>query len=157
MSTVTEYCSLTVDHVLDQNDMLSGTTRVLMVLRRMLFSSKMGYSDSTIFNMLKTTMTSLVNSDDAVDSIYYWLDDSPRIFTTDGSGIAALDSLTDTGWLEVYRSLSADERTRIYANTADERTPRITAVVRLLLKGGCFVIHLDVNELKKKLAPMLHR
>ena len=157
MSTVTEYCGLTVDHVLDQNDMLSGTTRVLMVLRRMLFSAKMSYSDSTIFNMLKTTMTSLVNSDDAVDSIFYWLDDSPRVFTTEGSGIVLLDSMADTGWLEVYRSLGREERLRIYANRADERSPRITAVVRMLLKGGCFVIHLDAEALEKKLAPMLHR
>lgn len=157
ISTVSEYCDLTVHQVLNQNDMLSGTTRVLLALRRMLFSAKMSYSDTSIYNMLKATMASIVNSYEAINSIYIWLDDSSKVFSTVGSGLVLLENMPDQTWLNVYQSMPQSQRISICVSTSNERSTLITVVVRLLQQGGCYVLNLDAAAMQKKLTSMLCR
>ena len=157
LNAVSEYCELTMDSVLSQNEMLSGTTRILLTLRRMLFSSEMSYSDTTIFNTLYATLNSMVNSNSPIDSIEYWLESSPRVLSSSGSGILLLENMEDTAWQEIYAELDTRSRSAVFAHTGEDGRRYVTAVSRMLLTDGCVVVNLDADLWAKEIRSLCYR
>lgn len=157
LEAVSNNCSAVILSVVEQNEVLTSLTRTSMMLKRVLNNSNVSYADSIYMKSLRSTLSSMLTANDALDNILIWLDDAPRVFTSWGSGIAMLETAQDVPWLKLYQEMPKGVSTRIAATETASGGMRVTVIRRLLMQKGCTVSNIAVERWAEVLATLLHR
>lgn len=103
--------SLVLDSVLAQNSYMTGMTRTNMVLNKALKRESLSYTDAIYLRSLVSSLNSMTNAYDYVDSVLIYIDGYDRALTS--SGLVNLSADDYSGWYSVYSSMSDAERTCI--------------------------------------------
>lgn len=150
-----ESCRITIDGVTAQTDLLTGSSRLLMAIGRILTTDEISYTDSVFLYSLRTTLSSIVNSNPALEKIMIWTDGAPKALATDGPGIQFLSGMADFTWRDVYSAMDEDEQMLLC--TTPGEPGKIMIIKRLLLKDGCVVIYVNPQRWNKSMLTLLHR
>lgn len=150
-------CEVMIKRTAQQNDLLTSTTRMNVSLRRALNQSKMTYGDSVFLTALGSMVRSTIDSNPPLESIMIWLNNAPRLFSSEGSSIQPIDQLKEQQWREIYEQMPAEQRDRLALTIDGEGRTMITSVRRLLLQKGCTVVNIDVQKWTQKLVTYLQR
>lgn len=154
---VSEHVNLTMNGVIRQNDHLIGANRILTTMRRILSSESMSYMDSVVFTTIRATLNSITGAEPSLESIYYWLEKAPRVFTSSDNGILLLDSMKDTAWMEAYRTMGENQQLKLILSGNRETEKMLTLVKRMQITDGCIVLNYNIQQAKKELLPLLQR
>ena len=142
--------SLVLDSVLMQNQYITGMTRTGMVMNKALRRDALSYTDVTYLRSLVTSMTSMVNSYDYLDTVLLYLDGYDRALTS--GGVTDLDEEDYEGWYRLYQAMPLAGRTsaaQIVRNRGEVSERHYLAVCRRMSKSsGCIVALLDVEHLQ---------
>lgn len=152
-----ENCDLTLNGLTQQNDLLTGSSRMRMALDRILSNDEISYIDSAFLYSLRTTLSSMVDGNPTLERIVLWLDDAPRALTSDGSGIEFLSIMTDFSWRDAYHAMAEEQRISVRkVEDANGRT-RILMIRRMLQDQGCAVLYINQERWGRSLQTLLHR
>ena len=66
LEAVADNCSLTVQTIAEQNQLITGSSRILLSLQRMLFTDEISYIDSGFLYSIRTMLSSMVESNSAL-------------------------------------------------------------------------------------------
>ena len=99
--------SLVLDSVLAQNSYMTGMTRTNMVLNKALKRESLSYTDAIYLRSLVSSLNSMTNAYDYVDSVLIYIDGYDRALTS--SGLVNLSADDYSGWYSVYSSMSDAE------------------------------------------------
>ena len=152
-----ENCRITIEGVTAQNDLLTGSSRLLMAISRILTTDEISYIDSAFLYSLRTMLSSIVNSNPALEKIMIWIDDAPKALATDGSGVQFLSGMTDFTWRDTYYAMDKGEQMLLRIIPGETGKSRIMLIKRLLLKDGCVVIYINPQRWEKSMLTLLHR
>ena len=111
--------SLVLDSVLAQNSYMTGMTRTNMVLNKALKRESLSYTDAIYLRSLVSSLNSMTNAYDYVDSVLIYMDGYDRALTS--SGLVNLSADDYSGWYSVYSSMSDTERTCIGERRQSQR------------------------------------
>lgn len=111
--------SLVLDSVLAQNSYMTGMTRTNMVLNKALKRESLSYTDAIYLRSLVSSLNSMTNAYDYVDSVLIYMDGYDRALTS--SGLVNLSADDYSGWYSVYSSMSDTERTCIAPGGGERR------------------------------------
>lgn len=150
-------CEVMIKRTAQQNDLLTGTTRMNVSLKRALNQTKMTYGDSVFLTALGSMVRSTIDSNPPLESIMIWLDHAPRLFSSEGSSIQPVDQLKEQQWREVYEQMPPEQRERLMVTIDSKGRTMITSVRRLLLQKGCTVVNIDAQKWTEKLKTYLQR
>lgn len=92
--------SLVLDSVLAQNSYMTGMTRTNMVLNKALKRESLSYTDAIYLRSLVSSLNSMTNAYDYVDSVLIYIDGYDRALTS--SGLVNLSADDYSGWYSVY-------------------------------------------------------
>ena len=138
-----ENCDLTLNGLTQQNDLLTGSSRMRMALDRILSNDEISYIDSAFLYSLRTTLSSMVDGNPTLERIVLWLDDAPRALTSDGSGIEFLSIMTDFSWRDAYHAMAEEQRISVRKVADENGRTRILMVRRMLQDRGCAVLYIN--------------
>ncbi len=142
--------SLVLDSVLMQNQYITGMTRTGMVMNKALRRDALSYTDVTYLRSLVTSLTSMVNSYDYLDTVLLYLDGYDRALTS--GGVTDLDEEDYEGWYRLYQAMPQAGRTsaaQVVRNRGEVSERQLLAVCRRMSKSsGCIVALLDVEHLQ---------
>ena len=146
--------SLVLDSVLAQNSYMTGMTRTNMVLNKALKRESLAYTDAIYLRSLVSSLNSMTNAYDYVDSVLIYMDGYDRALTS--SGLVNLSADDYSGWYSVYSSMSDTERTCIApvvvnAGKASERR-QLVVCARMLTMEGCVAVTLNISHLQEIIA-----
>lgn len=146
--------SLVLDSVLAQNSYMTGMTRTNMVLNKALKRESLSYTDAIYLRSLVSSLNSMTNAYDYVDSVLIYMDGYDRALTS--SGLVNLSADDYSGWYSVYSSMSDAERTCIApvvvnAGKASERR-QLVVCARMLTMKGCVAVTLNISHLQEIIA-----
>lgn len=146
--------SLVLDSVLAQNSYMTGMTRTNMVLNKALKRESLSYTDAIYLRSLVSSLNSMTNAYDYVDSVLIYIDGYDRALTS--SGLVNLSADDYSGWYSVYSSMSDAERTCIApvvvnAGKASERR-QLVVCARMLTMEGCVAVTLNISHLQEIIA-----
>lgn len=146
--------SLVLDSVLAQNSYMTGMTRTNMVLNKALKRESLSYTDAIYLRSLVSSLNSMTNAYDYVDSVLIYIDGYDRALTS--SGLVNLSADDYSGWYSVYSSMSDTERTCIApvvvnAGKASERR-QLVVCARMLTMEGCVAVTLNISHLQEIIA-----
>lgn len=146
--------SLVLDSVLAQNSYMTGMTRTNMVLNKALKRESLSYTDAIYLRSLVSSLNSMTNAYDYVDSVLIYMDGYDRALTS--SGLVNLSADDYSGWYSVYSSMSDAERTCIApvvvnAGKASERR-QLVVCARMLTMEGCVAVTLNISHLQEMIA-----
>ena len=146
--------SLVLDSVLAQNSYMTGMTRTNMVLNKALKRESLSYTDAIYLRSLVSSLNSMTNAYDYVDSVLIYIDGYDRALTS--SGLVNLSADDYSGWYSVYSSMSDAERTCIApvvvnAGKASERR-QLVVCARMLTMKGCVAVTLNISHLQEIIA-----
>ena len=146
--------SLVLDSVLAQNSYMTGMTRTNMVLNKALKRESLSYTDAIYLRSLVSSLNSMTNAYDYVDSVLIYMDGYDRALTS--SGLVNLSADDYSGWYSVYSSMSDTERTCIApvvvnAGKASERR-QLVVCARMLTMEGCVAVTLNISHLQEIIA-----
>lgn len=146
--------SLVLDSVLAQNSYMTGMTRTNMVLNKALKRESLSYTDAIYLRSLVSSLNSMTNAYDYVDSVLIYIDGYDRALTS--SGLVNLSADDYSGWYSVYSSMSDTERTCIApvvvnAGKASERR-QLVVCARMLTMKGCVAVTLNISHLQEIIA-----
>ena len=146
--------SLVLDSVLAQNSYMTGMTRTNMVLNKALKRESLAYTDAIYLRSLVSSLNSMTNAYDYVDSVLIYIDGYDRALTS--SGLVNLSADDYSGWYSVYSSMSDTERTCIApvvvnAGKASERR-QLVVCARMLTMKGCVAVTLNISHLQEIIA-----
>ena len=146
--------SLVLDSVLAQNSYMTGMTRTNMVLNKALKRESLAYTDAIYLRSLVSSLNSMTNAYDYVDSVLIYIDGYDRALTS--SGLVNLSADDYSGWYSVYSSMSDTERTciaRVVVNAgkASERR-QLVVCARMLTMEGCVAVTLNISHLQEIIA-----
>ena len=92
--------SLVLDSVLAQNSYMTGMTRTNMVLNKALKRESLSYTDAIYLRSLVSSLNSMTNAYDYVDSVLIYMDGYDRALTS--SGLVNLSADDYSGWYSVH-------------------------------------------------------
>ncbi len=142
--------SLVLDSVLMQNQYMTGMTRTGMVMNKALRRDALSYTDVTYLRSLVTSLTSMVNSYDYLDTVLLYLDGYDRALTS--GGVTDLGEEDYAGWHQLYREMPQTSQTsvaKVVRNRGEISEKTFLAVCRRMPKiSGCIVALLDVDHLQ---------
>lgn len=146
--------SLVLDSVLAQNSYMTGMTRTNMVLNKALKRESLSYTDAIYLRSLVSSLNSMTNAYDYVDSVLIYMDGYDRALTS--SGLVNLSADDYSGWYSVYSSMSDTERTCIApvvvnAGKASERR-QLVVCARMMTMEGCVAVTLNISHLQEMIA-----
>ena len=146
--------SLVLDSVLAQNSYMTGMTRTNMVLNKALKRESLAYTDAIYLRSLVSSLNSMTNAYDYVDSVLIYMDGYDRALTS--SGLVNLSADDYSGWYSVYSSMSDTERTCIApvvvnAGKASERR-QLVVCARMMTMEGCVAVTLNISHLQEMIA-----
>lgn len=146
--------SLVLDSVLAQNSYMTGMTRTNMVLNKALKRESLSYTDAIYLRSLVSSLNSMTNAYDYVDSVLIYIDGYDRALTS--SGLVNLSADDYSGWYSVYSSMPDTERTCIApvvvnAGKASERR-QLVVCARMLTMKGCVAVTLNISHLQEIIA-----
>ena len=150
-------CAVIIGRTAQQNDLLTGTTRMNVSLRRALNEKEMTYGDSVYLTALGSMMRSTIDTTPSLESIIIWLDDAHRVFSSEGSSIQPLAQLKEQQWKAVYLQMPAEQRETLLRCTNGSGEERIVSIRRLLLQKGCTVVSIDAEKWASELLTLLQR
>lgn len=145
--------SVVLDSVMTQNNYITGMTRTSMILNKALQRQDLSYTDSIYLRSLVSSLNSMVNSYDYVETVYIYLDGYDRALSSSSLVNLSPDDLN--GWYGVYQSMPEEERscialTKINAGMPSERN-QIVVCSRMLSNQGCVAVILNVQHLEDML------
>lgn len=150
-------CAVIIGRTAQQNDLLTGTTRMNVSLRRALNEKEMTYGDSVYLTALGSMMRSTIDTTPSLESIIIWLDDAHRVFSSEGSSIQPLAQLKEQQWKDVYLQMPEEQRETLLRCTNEYGEERIVSIRRLLLQKGCTVVSIDAEKWAGELLTLLQR
>lgn len=140
---------LVLSNVLYQNDLLTGTTRMNLALKRMLDVGSLAYGDAVNISSLRSILSSIKDSHEYIDSIYIYPDGAERFFSSE-KGINLISNAEDTGWILVYEQMEEGLDSYIGVRTIDQKAAGerqlLSIYKRLVLQKGCIVVNIDLNK-----------
>ena len=143
--------SMVLDSVLTQNRYITGMTRASMVMKKAFRRESLSYADSVYLRSLISSLTSMVNSYDYLDSVLIYIDGYDRALTS--GGIADLSEQDYESWYQVYYSMTAEEKTKVAAVVCNKgeisEQQQLAVCSRLLNSSGCVVVLLNVEHLQE--------
>ena len=92
--------SLVLDSVLAQNSYMTGMTRTNMVLNKALKRESLAYTDAIYLRSLVSSLNSMTNAYDYVDSVLIYMDGYDRALTS--SGLVNLSADDYSGWYSAH-------------------------------------------------------
>ena len=152
-----ENCDLTLNGLTQQNDLLTGSSRMRMALSRILSNNELSYIDSAFLYSLRTTLSSMADGNPTLERIVLWLDDAPRALTSDGSGIEFLSIMTDFSWRDAYLAMAPEQRISVRKVTDENGRAWILMIRRMLQNQGCTVLYINPERWSRSLQTLLHR
>lgn len=155
VASALDNCEMMINETAQQNDLLTGTTRMTMSLNRALNQVEMSYSDSIFLSALGAMLRSIVDSNDVFNRIDIWLDDAPRVFSSQGSNIQEITQAQHSPWMDAYLNLPQDQLDTLVATTAQGGGRAILSIRRLLLQKGCTVVSINAEKWEGKLTSLL--
>lgn len=152
-----ENCDLTLNGLTQQNDLLTGSSRMRMALDRILSNDEISYIDSAFLYSLRTTLSSIVDGNPTLERIVLWLDDAPRALTSDGTGIEFLSLMKDFSWRDAYQAMAEGQRISVRKVVDENGRTWILMIRRMLLDQGCAVLYINPERWSRSLQTLLHR
>ena len=152
-----ENCDLTLNGLTQQNDLLTGSSRMRMALDRILSNDEISYIDSAFLYSLRTTLSSMVDGNPTLERIVLWLDDAPRALTSDGTGIEFLSLMKDFSWRDAYQAMAEGQRISVRKVVDENGRTWILMIRRMLLDQGCAVLYINPERWSRSLQTLLHR
>ncbi len=141
-----------ISNVIYQNSILTNNSGTNIALKKLLSESGLQYSDAIYLRNIQAMLRSVTQSYSYVDSIYLYLDQYEKLFTSD-EGVVAPNNYYDDSWKKVYTSMEDGEENLVSARNIRKASNSTTRVItfyqRLLLQKGVIVINIDINDYKK--------
>ena len=142
-----------ISNVIYQNSILTYNSGMNISLKKLLSESGLTYSDAIYLRNIQTMLQSVTQSYSYVDSIYLYLDQYEKMFTSD-EGVVALNNYYDDSWKTVYDSMNEEEDSFVSARevqkgTLDDAHGVISFYQRFLLQKGVIVVNINVKDYKK--------
>lgn len=122
----------------------------LVVINRVLSTTHLDYSDSQLFKTLYSFLSSSINYDAGIDSIYIYIENNDKKAITSSNGLVSIASLLDKEWLKYLSSEYEDQS--LFVRTKKDYTfeaPRkiITYVHKFTGYNGILVINFTLNDM----------
>ncbi len=156
MAAVEANCELIISNVFTQNDLITNTTRMSLGLRHSLNGTSTSYIDAVMMSALRSVLDSVVNTHEYIDSIYIYLDNAPRYFTS-FRGITDLETSEDLSWLSIYRDMTKETKNMLCQRTGDHGKTTISFFRKMLVQKGCVVVNVNPAKLGNILQTLLTR
>jgi two-component system sensor histidine kinase YesM len=117
--------------------MFSTSSEMVNNLYHVLGAERLDWIDANILKMIRSYITSPVNSRPYIDSVYVYLNNSRQQVLTNGSGITSLPAMADTSWYDSFvenrgHSESWAESTVINAAGRNSAGKRILRIYRII-------------------------
>jgi Putative regulator of cell autolysis len=144
---------LIINNAFYQHNLMTTNPSFVLSLRKLLNQDEIDYNDLGFLKTLKTTMKSIVESHEYVDSIYLYLDGAGK-FLSSSTGVEPIDSYYDSSWYDTISSFKQDSRdldywveNRMVDKTSSSPEKRyITLYRRMAYIDGIIVINIDISK-----------
>lgn len=149
LSNVNTNLDYVISNVIYQNSVLTYNSGMNIALKKLLSESAITYSDAIYLRNIQTMLQSVTQSYSYVDSIYLYLEQYEKMFTSD-EGVVSLNDYYDDSWKEVYDSMD-DERSFVNARNVrkgytDDTYSIVSFYQKFLLQKGVIVVNINVKD-----------
>lgn len=150
---------LVMDAAEMQYDFLCRNPRLSISLRKFLSHDKASYLDSILTNSILANFSSMTTNTPYIASVYYYQDGYDSFLTSDTNGVVYLSQFYDTGWLDSYRSSSANEwveRRDMHEYSYSQPIPVLTYYKKLNMFRGVVTVNIYADRLRSLLDASSH-
>ncbi len=142
-----------ISNVIYQNSILTNNSGMNIALKKLLSEAGLNYSDAIYMRNIQAILRSVTQSYAYVDSIYLYLEDYKKMFTSD-EGVVSLDEYYDASWKKIYDLMEDGEENLVSARKMKRRSAGASSEVisfyqRFLLQKGVIVVNINVKAYKK--------
>ena len=147
---------LAIGNILHQHNLLTSTTDISSAISRLLNGQLISYRDSLYINNIRSILSSTVNLYSYVDSVYIYLDESPRFFSS-YRGIVDINFQEDISWLQIYEGMAPDQQSHIgLRRTSIFGNPESMVIInKMLMQKGCLIVDINIEKLESILQAQL--
>jgi two-component system, sensor histidine kinase YesM len=138
-----------------QQQLLLDDPRLVLVLAKILNRDYITYADSVILDCINSILTSAVNNNLYIQSIYFYINSCPKFLST-ADGISILKDFHDNQWFNSYQNVSKTTdcwiENRSFTDTVSlKKVPVVSIFQRLKIIPGVIIINIRPDRFNETL------
>lgn len=147
-----------INNVIYQNSVLTNNSGTTLALKKLLSETGLQYGDAIYLRNIQAMLRSITQSNSYIASIYLYLDDYNKMFTSD-YGVVSIKDYSDSSWMDFYKSMDPKQDNytgaRVLREGRDNPRNVISIYKRMLLQKGVIIVNIDTEDYKENLKGML--